>query len=144
MNLIDLGAVAYTGFSAARGRRRGLADESYRLLRLGVAFGAGCGLFSLVHGLVAKVLSLDHTQSGPLVFVGTVGGTWLLLRSLKKKFTAWVATRFAAHQAIGGLVAGGLRGLLLTLSVLVTGVLAGGGGAVTDSWLARLARFFVE
>ena len=144
MNLLDLGGLAYISFSAARGRKRGLADESYRLLRLGTAFGAGCGLHELVHDLISRVLSIAPAYSGPLAFAGTVGGTWMLLRTLKRKLTEWIATRFPDHQAVGGLVAGGLRGLVMTLSVLVTGILAGGGGPVAQSWLARIAAVFVE
>lgn len=144
MNLLDLGGLAYISIAAARGRKRGLADESYRLLRLGTAFGAGCGLHELVHGLLERVLALAPSYSGPLAFAGTVGGAWLLLRALKRTLTAWIAARFPAQQAMGGMVAGGLRGLVMTLSVLATGLLAGGGGPVARSWLARLAAVFVE
>lgn len=144
MNVIDLLSAAYIGISAARGRKRGLADESYRLLRLGVAFGAGCGLYGLVSGAIESLLSLAPTVSGPVGFAGTVGGAWMLLRGLKQKLTAWVAVRFAPHQAVGGMIAGGLRALLMALSALATGILAGGEGVVATSWLARVARFFVE
>lgn len=144
MNAIDLIAVVYTGISVARGRRRGLADESYRLLRMGVAFGAGCGLYGLVSGALGHLLSLAPAVSGPVGFAGTVGGAWLLLRALKKRLTVWIAARFAPQQEVGGMIAGGLRALVLTMSVLATGVLAGGGGLVATSWLARIARFFVE
>jgi hypothetical protein len=59
---------------------------------LGTAFGAGCGLHELVHDLISRVLSIAPAYSGPLAFAGTVGGTWMLLRTLKRKLTEWIAT----------------------------------------------------
>ncbi len=144
MNGLDLLGAGYIAFSAWRGRRRGLADEAYRLLRLGVAFGTGCGLYGLVSDGLGRLLSLAPALSGPLGFAGTVGGTWLLLRALRRKLAEWIGARFPTHQATGGLIAGGLRGFTLTMSVMATGVLAGGGGPVAGSWLGQIAAWLVS
>lgn len=125
MNIADIIAGAYVAFGAWRGRARGLADEGYRLLRLGVAFAAGCGLYGVVSGLLKHAISMAGDVSAPVAFAGTVGGTWWLLSALKKKVIAVLAARFAPYAQIGGAVAGGVRTLLLVLSIVGVFHLAG-------------------
>lgn len=125
MNAVDLVAAAYVAYGAARGRRRGLADEAYRLLRVGVSFAAGCGLYGLVSDLLKKALALGADVSGPLAFVATMAGAWSLLRFLRKWLMAWIAARFAPHAAVGGAVAGGIRTLVWTLALVSAFHLAG-------------------
>ena len=141
MNLLDAMIAAYVAYGANRGRQRGLADESYRLFRLAIAFGAGCGLYGLVSDALGKALSLGSVESGPVAFVATTLGAWALLRSLKGRFVAFVAARYAKHSAVGGAIAGGLRNLILSLSGLITAHLAGrNGGWLDESALGSVVQ----
>lgn len=125
MNIVDLVSGAYVAYGAARGRKRGLADEAYRLLRIGISFAAGCGLYGLVSDLLRQVLSLGADVSGPVGFVAIVAGAWSLLRFARKRLTAWIAVRFASHASLGGAIAGGLRTAVWVLSLVSAFHLAG-------------------
>lgn len=125
MNLLDGLAAAYVAFGAWRGRASGLAEEGYRLFRMAVAFAAGCGLYGLISDLLTRVLSIGGDVSGPIGFVGVMGGSWMLLKRLRNAIKAWLAARFAAHAQIGGLIAGGLRTLIIVLSIVGVLNLAG-------------------
>ena len=125
MSPVDLIAAAYVAYGAARGRKRGLADESYRLLRVGLSFVAGCGLYGLVSGFLKQVLSVGADVSGPVGFVATMAGAWALLRLVRQRLTAWIGTRFSRHAAVGGAVAGALRTLIWVLALVSAFHLAG-------------------
>ena len=141
MNMVDLISAAYIAFGAWRGRARGLADEGFRLLRMAVAFAAGCGLYGLLSGLLKKLLSLGGDVSGPLGFALTIGGTWYLFRYVKKSFAAFLAARFAPHAALGGAIAGGLRTLLIVLSVVGVLNLSNRDGVSGGSAVSRIAEW---
>lgn len=125
MSIVDLISAAYVAYGAARGKKRGLADEAYRLLRVGVSFAAGCGLYGLVSDLLKQVLSMGSDVSGPVGFAATMGGAWALLRFAKQKLTAWITARFAPHAALGGAVAGGIRSMVWVLALVSMFHLAG-------------------
>lgn len=125
MNIVDAVSAAYVAFGAYRGRKRGFSDEAYRLLRMAIAFVAGCGLYGVVSQLIGKVLSLGGEVSGPVAFLGTVGGAWLLLRKLKRGFIAWVFAKTKPYEGLGGAVAGGVRALLIVVSIVAALSLAG-------------------
>ncbi len=141
MNILDLIAGAYVAYGAWRGRARGLAEEGYRLFRLAVAFAAGCGLYGLLSDLLTRLLSLGGEVSGPVGFVGVMGGSWYILRTLKTKLTALLAARFAAQARIGGLIAGGLRTLIVVLSIVGVLNLAGRGDVSGRSVVARISEW---
>ncbi len=138
MNLMDALVAAYVGFGAYRGRSRGLAQEAYRLLRIGVALVAGCGLFGLVSDGIGKLVHLGPALSGPVSFLATTVGAWSVLRVLREKFLNMMETRFAGLAQIGGAIAGGLRTLALATGAMITAHLAGSDGLLADSWLGRL------
>lgn len=117
MNPVDVIAAAYIAFGAWRGRMRGLADEGYRLVRLLIAFVAGCGLYGVVSGALKQAFSLAGGVSAPLAFVLTVGIAWWFTRWIKKTITTLIAARFMKHEKLGGLIAGGLRVLIIVISV---------------------------
>ncbi len=117
MSAIDLIAAAFIALGAWRGRSRGLPDEGYRLLRIALAFLAGCGLYRFVSELLKQAFSMAGDISAPLAFVGTIGGTWWLMRVVKKTLTRFLAARFARHARLGGAIAGGIRVLLIVLSI---------------------------
>lgn len=125
MSPLDGIAAAYVAFGAWRGRARGMAEEGYRLFRMAVAFAAGCGLYGVISGLLEKVVSIGGDVSGPVGFVGVVGGSWFLLSRLRNGIKAWLAARFADRAQIGGMAAGGLRALIVVLSIVGVLNLAG-------------------
>ncbi|HMP75209.1 MAG TPA: CvpA family protein [Kiritimatiellia bacterium] len=141
MNTIDLISALYVAFGAWRGRARGLADEGFRLLRMAVAFAAGCGLYGLVSGLLKKLLSLGGDISGPMGFALTLGGAWYLLGLAKKSFAAFLTARFAPHAALGGAIAGALRTLLIVLSVVGVLNLSNQDGVSGGSVVSRIAEW---
>ena len=143
MILVDALAAAYVAYGVMRGRKRGLPDEAYRLLRFGTAFAAGCGLYGLVSDIIGKILSLAGDVAAPLAFVGTVGGAWWLLRVVKQSFLAWSSARFAPFIQTGGAVAGGLRTALVVLSIVATFSMAerapGHAAVSRETWVGRIA-----
>lgn len=117
MNPVDLVGAAYIAFGIWRGRARGLADEGYRLIRMLIAFVAGCGLYGFIAALLKKVFSMSGGISTPLAFVLVLGGAWWLTRLLKKTLTTVLAARFARHARLGGMIAAGIRVFLIVLSI---------------------------
>lgn len=146
--LIDAVSAAYVACGVYRGRKRGLSDEAYRLLRLGGAFASGCGLHGLVSGGLDRILSLGGGVSGPVAFVGTMAGSWWALRLVKRRFLEWAAARFEPYIRIGGAVAGGLRAAILALSLLGAFSLAthapGHDVVQQGSWMGRFAAWIVQ
>jgi hypothetical protein len=135
MNMVDGLVAVYVALGASAGRKRGLAEETYRLLRMSIALVAGCGLYSLVGDLLGKLISMGSDISGPVAFVGSMAGAWTLLRVLRAKLVNGVALRFHAYSELGGAIAGGLRNLVLALAGLITAHLSGHGGFMANSWL---------
>lgn len=148
MNIIDLISAAYVAFGAIRGRKRGMADEAYRLLRIGVSFLAGCGLYGLVSDLLKQVLAMGGDVSGPVGFVAIMAGAWSLLRFARKRLTAWIALRFASHASLGGAIAGGLRTAVWVLSLVSAFHLAGSAPGheqvAEQSLVGRIAGWVVK
>jgi uncharacterized membrane protein required for colicin V production len=138
MNPVDALVGVYVGYGALRGRSRGLAQESYRLLRVGVALVAGCGLFGLVSDAISQLVHLGPTLSGPVGFLVTSVGAWSVMRVLREKFLNLMETRFSRVAEIGGAVAGALRTLALSSGAMITAHLAGSSGLLENSWLGRL------
>ncbi len=125
MSLLDGIAAAYVAFGAWRGRARGLSEEGYRLFRMAVAFAAGCGLYGLISGALERLLSIGGEVSGPVGFVGVMGGSWFLLSKLRTGIKTWLSARFASFARVGGAVSGALRALIIALSIVGVLNLAG-------------------
>ena len=140
MNIVDILAVAYTAFGAWRGRARGLADEGYRLLRMAVAFVMGCGLYGWISGLLKKLLSLSGDISGPTGFLVVLVGTWFLFRVVKKSVVTLLAARFSKFAGVGGAIAGGIRTVLIVLSVMGVLSLAQRDDVSGKSFVGKLAE----
>ncbi|MCO5060428.1 MAG: CvpA family protein [Kiritimatiellae bacterium] len=140
MNLVDALSVLYVAFGAWRGRARGLADEGFRLLRMGVAFLMGCGIYGWISSLLKKALSLGGDVSGPIGFLAVLLGTWFLFRFMKKSLIAFVAARFTRVAGLGGAIAGGIRTLLIVLSVVGVLSLAQRDDVSGRSFVGKLAE----
>lgn len=143
MSPVDGIVAVYVAYGVYRGRARGLADEAYRLLRVGVALLAGCGLYGVVSDLISRVIYTGDAVSGPVGFVATMLGTWSVLRVVRTKFTAALETRFAGLAEAGGAMAGGLRTAVMASSAMITAVLAGHENWLGHSWLGSLLHQLV-
>lgn len=143
MNPVDGIVAAYVAFGVYRGKARGLADESFRLVRVGVAMLAGCGLYGVVSDLIGKVIYAGDAVSGPVGFVGTMLATWSVLRVVRTKFVNLLETRYAGLAQLGGAIAGGLRTAVLSSSAMITAVLAGHENWLGGSWLGGLLHQLV-
>ena len=110
MTLVDGVVGAYCAWAAWHGARRGLPEESYRLLRLVVSLAAGCGLFTLVNKIVAVVMSFGGDAPGGLGFVGGMAVAFVAMRKLRASLVAAVQ-RWADAKIIrpGGAVLGAVK-----------------------------------
>lgn len=142
MSAVDLIAAAYIAFGIWRGRMRGLADEGYRLIRMLLAFVAGCGLYGFISALLKKLFSMTGGISAPLAFIIALGGAWWLTRTLKKTLATLLAARFAKYSKVGGMIAGGVRLFLVVLSIAGLFHLASdalGRDATSQSFFGKIA-----
>lgn len=114
MSIPDILSLAYMGYGAVRGLKRGLAREVSRLVQIGGAFIAGCGLYDVVGNLLDAVLPLGRGFAGLVAFVATGGGVWALIYRFRRLLESWLTARLAkAQQAIGGLIAGVSRAIVI-------------------------------
>lgn len=145
MHAVDVVTLVYVAFSAVRGKRRGLALESYGLLRWVVALATGTGLYGWISNLLQHLFALGGNASSALGFVGTVASAWALLRFVKRRMTEWVASRWAPYAAVGGAVAGGLRAFVVLVSLMgvfhLARPTADRAAAADASWMARIASY---
>jgi len=143
MSPVDGIVAVYVAYGVYRGRARGLAEEAYRLVRVGVALLAGCGLYSVVSDLISKVIYAGDAVSGPVGFVATMLGTWSVLRVVRTKFVNLLETKYAGLAQTGGAIAGGLRTAVLAFSAMITAFLAGHENWLGHSWLGSLLHHVV-
>jgi uncharacterized membrane protein required for colicin V production len=149
MNMLDGVMLAYAAWSGARGAKRGLPDEAYRLLRLVVSLGAGCGLFAIVNKIVASVMALGgDTTGGGLGFAGGLALAFIAMRKLRAGVTA--AVQHWADQKIirpGGALLGALRGAIAIITLVafvqVTPWIPSRNGMAHHSIVGRLVSQFV-
>jgi hypothetical protein len=143
MNLFDIVSVLGVGSAAARGWRRGLAVEGYRLFRMVVALVAGTSLYGGLSDLLGRVAGIQSSWADPAMFLGVSFGAWSLLRRLR----AWSEARLAAALpartlALGGAVAAGIKALAVVGGAVtvfsLSSWLPGHETVGVDSWMARL------
>lgn len=145
MNRVDIVSTLWTAAGALRGWKRGLSDEAYRLVRLGVAFGAGCGLYGAVSRLLGRIFSTEHGATSAVGFVGTMAGAWWILHAVRKGFTAWIASRWPKQQAVGGAIAGGLRALVAAMGAVAAWLLAtDASGVAENTVMGRIVSVFIH
>jgi hypothetical protein len=146
--ILDLLTATFVAVGVAWGRRSGLPKESYRLLRLITALVVGCGFYGLIARGLERLLSRLGDLSAPLAFIITVGGAWWILRAVRRRYMAWVGARFDRYARPGGAIAGGLRALLLAVTILaalgLAGSVPGRDSARHGSLVGRLAGWIVR
>ena len=127
MNGFDLLAVIGLGWSARRGYRRGLSEELFRLLRLGLALLAGTGLYHGVAGGLAAITPLSEGLSQSIGFAGSTVGVWLLLSRLRRLLRRTVEDRVAAGWAqTGGAILATAKSLLAIVGIVATAYVGSG------------------
>jgi hypothetical protein len=103
-----------------RGRRRGFAEESWRLVRAAVALFAGAGLFRLLGGALDAALGGAAGLSRVAGFGLAFGGAWALLRALRQRFVAAVTARTQGPKwRWAAAAAGAVRGLVLLVAAVL-------------------------
>ncbi|MCS6772387.1 MAG: hypothetical protein NZ740_10270 [Kiritimatiellae bacterium] len=142
--MLDAISAAYIAWGAWRGHVNGVAREGFRLFRLGIALAAGRSLFGLVRDGLGEALALGADVSGPLGFVAIMGCTWYLLSNLRRMVESWLGTRFSQHAAMVGAVAGGLRASLIVITIVGIAGLTRGVGALSESFVGRVATWLEQ
>lgn len=139
VNFLDGLAIAYVAFAAWRGRANGVAKEGFRLIRVALAFGAGVGLYGLIRDILTRALSLGVDVTGPVGFLAVMVGTWYAVRGLRDIIQAWLSARFSSHSPIAGAIAGGIRALVIVISIVGVTALAGRTDTPDRSLVGRVA-----
>jgi hypothetical protein len=125
-NLIDAAAAAYVGLATWRGRRRGLAYELPRTLKVLVLALTGAGLWHWTGAALGEVARATRLRLGAVGGVGAVTAAFFLVQHFKAQIRAWAARRFSESglQRRGGALLGGLHALVLSSFLIVfTGLL---------------------
>ncbi|HEY8240500.1 MAG TPA: CvpA family protein [Kiritimatiellia bacterium] len=144
MTALDAITLGYMGFSAWRGRKRGLADETYRLTRVATALLAGCGLYGAIsHGIDALV-HLAPGVSDTVGFVASFAGAFALLRAARRRLIDWVHARVRGPAlALGGALAGAVRAVVIIVTIVTALRISPVENASAErSWIGRIASVF--
>jgi|GEM_PF-2960409 len=109
MNFIDLLLVALAGVGFAKGRRRGLADELYRMINMGFGFITGIGLFKFAGNIAGALPGIEGGNASALGFLGSFGGAVVVIRLLKSKIKDVLEAKLKNPNArmLGGILGGG-------------------------------------
>jgi branched-subunit amino acid ABC-type transport system permease component len=120
MGVLDLVAIAYFGYAARKGCKRGLAVELPSAISIGIFFVTGCGLYRWTGRTLAELGHLTGQTLGVAGFVGLVVSTVVTVRCLRKRVQDWVERRYSVRQrALGGMVVGAVRAFLLVCVALL-------------------------
>lgn len=144
MNAVDLVSGAYVVYGALRGLKRGLADEAYRLIRVGVALVAGCGLYDWLSQGLESLLNLAPGISDTTGFIATFAGAFAALRLGRRKLTEWIRAKAGPRvEALGGSVAGLFRaGVALTALMTALHLSPADTRSADESWIGKIAGVF--
>jgi uncharacterized membrane protein required for colicin V production len=136
MGVLDFVTIAYVGYAARKGWKRGLSAELPGAISIGIFFVTGCGLYRWIGRTLADASRLTGQTLGALSFLGLVVSTVVMVKFLRQRVREWVERRYDVQQrALGGLIVGALRALLLVCVALL----------VLAHWpLHSLTRPFVE
>jgi len=125
MNIIDLLTALYVGLGFNRGRKRGASEELYRLVRTGLAFLGGLGLFAFVRSVLVSVLGVEGGVAGALGFLASFAAVFALLRLIRVQIRVALKAKFGHLSALAGGIVGAVRSGVNSLVVLVAAVLSG-------------------
>lgn len=117
---IDILSSVYVLFGTFRGRRRGVPEELYRLVRTGLAFLSGLGLY----GLVQSTMQTIPGFAGAAGFALSYAGVFVLLRKTRKAIRDRLHRTFGEARSLIAAAVGAARSILHTLVFYVTTVLA--------------------
>ena len=116
---------------------RGFGDEVFRLVRLGTAYLAGCGLYETVGNGLDRLFA--PAVSDTVGFIVSFVGAYALVRLARRKLVATVAARFRGSAvALGGAVAGALRaGVVATTLMTALHISPVENRAADQSWIGQ-------
>ena len=136
MGILDFVALAYIGYAALKGRKRGLSTELPAAISIAVFFATGCGLYRWTGRAFVELNQLTGQALNALGFAGLVVATVASVRYLRRRVRHWVERRYDVSQRkLGGMVVGAGRAFLLVCVALL----------VLAHWpLHSLTRSFAE
>lgn len=120
-NIFDILTAVYVGLGSWRGGRRGLTFELPRLIWLLLFILTGCSLSHWMRLLFSKIGAVTGQAAGGLGFLGVFAAAFIVARRLRARFGQWLAQRLPVEtvQKRGGAVAGGLRALVISCTLIV-------------------------
>jgi uncharacterized membrane protein required for colicin V production len=146
MSALDAITLGYMGIAAVRGARRGVGDEVFRLVRVGTALLAGCGLYETVSNALDAVFGSASAVSDTTGFIASFGGAYLLIRMARRQLVAWVAARVSGFaRTVGGALAGALRaGVVVAALMTALHISPVENKAAEESWVGRKVSVIQE
>ncbi len=120
-NLLDIGTVVYVAYAVWRGRRRGLAFELPRVLKVFVLAFTGAGLWHWTGAALDQFSKLTRQHVGTIGGAGLMVAAYFLVQHFKAQIRAWAEKKFpdGTLQRRGGAVLGGLHALVLSSFLIV-------------------------
>lgn len=135
MNLIDLFTAGYVAFGFKRGRKRGASEELYRLVRMGLAFLGGLGLFAFVRSLLISLFGLEGGLAGAAGFLASFAAVFTALHLIRVRIHSALKVRCQSLGTLAGGVIGGVRAAILSLALLFSAVLSK--LPLMDTWVSE-------
>jgi len=120
MGILDFVALAYIGYAALKGRKRGLSTELPGAISIAIFFATGCGLYRWTERAFVEFNHLAGQTLNALGFAGLVAATVASVRYLRRRMQNWVERRYNVEQRkFGGIMVGAGRAFLLVCVTLL-------------------------
>jgi len=120
MGILDFAALAYIGYAALKGRKRGLSTELPGAISIAVFFLTGCGMYRWTGRAFAELNHLTGQALNTFGFAGLVGFAVASVHYLRKRAWDWVERRYSIEQRkLGGMIVGAVRAFLLVCVTLL-------------------------
>jgi uncharacterized membrane protein required for colicin V production len=120
MGILDFVALAYIGYAALKGRKRGLSTELPGAISIAIFLATGCGLYRWTGRAFVEFNHLTGQTLNALGFAGLVAATVASVRYLRQRARDWVERRYDISQRkLGGMMVGAGRAFLLVCVALL-------------------------
>ena len=109
MNFIDFLLAGVTGLGFAKGLRRGLAEELYRIINMGFGLITGLGLFKISGNIAGALPGVEDGNASALGFLGSFGAAVAIITLIKSKIKNLLEAKLKNPHArtLGGIIGGG-------------------------------------